>query len=87
MNLGSFGIFGDVTVSGTRIVCSICVNDHCQKKRSIKERLFTKPWSPFKKYKTVHSPVAFMLDGMVVVSPETYSKIMKGEIGPPRIST
>lgn len=41
-------------------------------KRSWKERLFTKPWEPFKSKKVVYCPIAYILkDGTALISPKT----------------
>lgn len=40
--------------------------------RTWAERLFTLPWTPFKKTKTIYAPIAYhMSDGTIVISPKT----------------
>ena len=59
-----------------RIEHSIYVSDYEHKKRSWKERLFSRPWQPLIKTKWVKSPKAYFIgDDRVVVSPETSSRL------------
>lgn len=45
--------------------------------RSVLERLFTRPWRPFLEYEK--SPTAFMIGSDVIVSRETFNRLIKGE--------
>lgn len=57
------------------IVASKYVSDLTKVDRTWKERLFTLPWNPFKKTKTVKSQIAYCTeDGFVYVSYETFEK-------------
>lgn len=50
--------------------------DYCP--RTWKERLFTRPWKPFMRFRKVYSPKAFKLhNGTLLVSPESYAKLVR----------
>ncbi len=62
----------------------IIINDHRIKgreKRTLKERFFTRPWRPFKKYKEIdYGPVvpdgkAFYGDNKIFVNSKTFTEI------------
>lgn len=60
-------------LKGARIVSDKHVSDTHMVRRSLKERLFTTPWTPLAKYRPVYCPSAYILaDGTIVVSPRTY---------------
>lgn len=54
------------------------VSDIHMVRRTIRERLFSFPWTPFKRYKPMYCPSAYVLrDGTVIVSPKTYKMLQK----------
>lgn len=64
--------------NGLKIVVNNHITDAAVAKRSWKERLFTRPFKPFEKFRVVNDPHAFILDnGTIVCSQGTYNKIMK----------
>lgn len=65
--------------NGTDIISSQYVSDYETVKRTWKERLFSKPWSPFKTHKQVYKPYVFKLNGLIIVSPATYARLKETE--------
>ena len=64
-------------IMATKIISCPYVSDYINVKRSFVERLFTAPWRPLKKYKSVKSPTAYIINnGVMIVSPETYKKML-----------
>lgn len=57
--------------NGIRIVSDRNVSDIDH--RSLWERLFSRPWTPLKKYKD--SPRCYVVDGVAIVSWSTYLKL------------
>lgn len=56
---------------------SFYVNDYKLVKRSWKERLFSIPWEPFTKTKSVYSPSIYIVSGNYIVSYQTYDVLIK----------
>lgn len=55
-----------------RVIVDHHVSDYVRIRRPLKERLFTLPWKPFKSYKYVYCPLAYVTgDGCLVISPQT----------------
>lgn len=59
------------------------VNDYETVRRTLKERLFSRPWTPLVKYKRVYSPMAYQLGDETLVSYQTYQKVINGLIDTP----
>ena len=53
------------------------IPDHMWVRRSWKERLFTLPWSPFKKTKTVDQSIGYMFRNTIFVSYKTFNLLVK----------
>lgn len=66
-----------LTYNGLRVVPNMYISDVETVERSWKERLFTFPWEPFKKYKEVYNPRVWLVGDDILVSYETYSRMMK----------
>jgi hypothetical protein len=56
---------------------SIYVSDYTTIARTWRERLFTLPFRPFQKTKTIGRPTAFEVDGVYFVSLKSYEKLQK----------
>ena len=65
-----------IVFAGLRVQVSAYINDWSWIKRTWRERLFSLPWKPREKDKRVFKPMAFLIDEMVIVSPQTYSAII-----------
>lgn len=62
------------------VIPSQWVSDYESVMRSWKERLFTRPWRPFQKTKSVYSPKAYkVLDEQIIMSFQSY-EILKKEL-------
>ena len=72
-----------ITYKGIQIIPDRHISDYRIVRRTWKERLFSRPWQPFVKAKTVHSPQIYAITGEAgnlqayVCSFETYSKLYK----------
>lgn len=75
-------------ISGVRVISSLSLvqpGESYQEKRTWKERLFTKPWTPQKKFKTVTPMIPMkdifrLPDGTLVMHPLVLDAIKKGII-------
>lgn len=66
----------NLALMGLRIVVDPYMSDSALVKLTWRERLFSLPWRPWTKYKTVHfSKAYFLSDGSIAVSPETMGKL------------
>jgi hypothetical protein len=63
-----------------KIVCEIYVNDNEFIKRTMMERLFTRPWKPLESVKSVYRPRGFQLGDTIFVSPRTFHNLTIGTI-------
>ncbi len=68
------------SLSGKNIEACVYISDYRQVLRSFKERLFTLPWRPFEKYKSVYHPVAYQIGDIILVSYQTCATLIKGGI-------
>lgn len=67
-----------MSIVGLNIVADMYVSDYELVKRSWRERLFTLPWTPLKRFKSVYVPPAYIEpNGVVRVSPKTKNIIMQ----------
>lgn len=61
-----------------RVVTSPYISDYKTTKRSWKERLFTLPLQPLRKTNTEYNPIAYIMDGnIVIVSYRTWAILEK----------
>lgn len=59
-----------------KIVADDHISDLETVKRTLKERLFSKPWNPFKTHKTVNAPKMYFLgENILLCSQKTKQKI------------
>jgi len=56
-----------------KVIADMHVSDDVYQKRTWKERLFTRPWTPFVKDKVIYSPKAYLFGNTILVSYQTYS--------------
>lgn len=61
----------------SRVLPSRYVPDTKSVRRTWIERLFSRPWNPLRRYKVVKTPLAFVLNGIVLCSYDTYNRIKK----------
>ena len=61
-----------LSLQGLNIVADIYISDYELVRRSWYERLFTRPWKPLVKYKSLYlPPMNILADGTILVSPKT----------------
>jgi len=63
-------------INGMNVFVSVNCAEHITTKRSWKERLFTLPFTPFRKYKTEHVPSKKIMvsNGSMVMHPIMYEE-------------
>lgn len=67
-------------VGGMKVIIDNHVRDYDLVKRTWKERLFTWPWKPFKKYNSVFNPKYYKFGNEnILCSPQGY-EILKREL-------
>lgn len=66
-----------MVINGIKIVPDIYVPHHQRVARSLKERLFTRPWRPFDKFKNIDSHIIYIVNGVGIVSYKTFSDLKK----------
>lgn len=66
-----------LTLDGKKVEASIYIPSYIKVKRSWKERLFERPWKPFKKYKEVENETALVFSGVIMVSYLKFAQIEK----------
>ena len=59
------------------IIPDMYVSDYTTVIRTWKERLFSLPWKPWSSTKSVYSPTAFIVGDKILVSYQTYWKILE----------
>jgi len=56
------------------------ISDVWKERRTWRERLFTRPWTPLRKYKTGRRPTALNTGMYVLVSTRTYNLLFSGKL-------
>lgn len=73
-----------IELAGLKIQENAYVSDWTTVRRTWRERLFTRPWRPWKKWTTKFEPrgLYFQETGLVLVSYQSYLKILHSSILP-----
>ncbi len=69
-------MFQELTINGIKIIPDSFIPTTFPVKRTWRERLFTWPLKPFKKYKQVKEDRAYFINGQVLVSHKTFAKLL-----------
>lgn len=73
-----------LVMGSLNIITSVHINDFNLIERSWRERLFTLPWRPWLKTKSVYSPKIYKLgNGDIICSPRTLQNIKEREVQKP----
>lgn len=65
--------------NGIQIEASPYVSDHFTVQRTWRERLFSRPWQPNVKTRSVYRPRAYCFEGHCIVSYQSYSLLLQGK--------
>ncbi len=69
---------------GIQIITDPYVSDYDQVRRTWRERLFSWPWQPFVKFKTVYSPKYYKIEGnKILCSPQSAAQLQAHLASPP----